>query len=119
VQVVVKHGEGERAHFGFVWAGSMETAMAIMATPHQIGDARIPAPVFAKNQRKSSGKSSNGKHSTTAVDPRAVPDKIFVGGLANETTIDTFRAYFEAFGAVKDAIIMQGLPEPTKPQPVW
>ena len=45
--------------------------------------------------------------------------KIFVGGLANETTIDTFRAYFEAFGAVKDAIIMQGLPVPTKPQPVW
>ena len=54
----------------------------------------------------------------TAVDPRAVENKIFVIGLASETTIDTIRAYFEVFGAVEDAIIAQGLPEPTKPQPV-
>ena len=54
----------------------------------------------------------------TAVDPRAVENKIFVIGLASETTIDTIRAYFEVFGAVEDAIIAQGLPEPTKPQSV-
>ena len=64
-----------------------------------------------------------GRPAATALIPQgdgitAVDNKIFVIGLASETTIDTIRAHFEAFGAVEDAIIAQGLPEPTKPQPV-
>ena len=36
-----------------------------------------------------------------------VPRKIFVGGLAFDTTEETFRTYFERFGKVLDAVVMR------------
>lgn len=105
-EVVVKHGEGDRSHFGFVWTNSLETANAIMAQPHQLGEVTIPAPVMAKNQRKTNAGKISAAKQIPPVDPRAAPDKIFVGGLSSYTTIDTFREYFTTYGAVKDAVIM-------------
>eukprot|EP00948_MAST-09A_sp_MAST-9A-sp1_P000276 g276.t1 len=36
-----------------------------------------------------------------------VPRKVFVGGLAFDTTESTFRSYFEKFGKVLDAVVMR------------
>lgn len=37
----------------------------------------------------------------------ASPGKIFIGGLAKETTLDTFTKYFEKYGEVIDSVIMK------------
>jgi len=106
-EVTVKHGGEARAHYGFVWTVTAATAMAIMSQPHTIGDhGQIPAPVLARNRRRA----ANGVRkfeSAQPADPRCSPDKIFVGGLSNDTTIDDYRAYFDKFGTIKDAIIMR------------
>ncbi|KAF3445287.1 hypothetical protein FNV43_RR14982 [Rhamnella rubrinervis] len=37
----------------------------------------------------------------------ASPGKIFIGGLAKDTTIDTFVKYFEKYGEITDSVIMK------------
>ena len=85
-EVVVKQGGGPAGGlFGFVWC-NRETAMKLMSQNHHIGGRLVPAPVLAKRQLRS-GKDT----SRVNLDPRSTPDKIFVGGLSNETTLDEFR----------------------------
>lgn len=89
-EVTVKHGGEARAHYGFVWTVSQSTAMAIMSTSHTIGDQTIPAPVLARNRRRAA---TGGRkwESAQPADPRCSPDKIFVGGLSNDTTPEDYR----------------------------
>jgi len=87
-EVVVKHTNGvyrQGAHFGFVWT-SKEVALKIMSQTHVVDGQRIPAPVLAKRQQR-----LVGKEPKASVDPRCPPDKIFVGGLSNETKVTEFR----------------------------
>ena len=87
-EVVVKHGTGAHgAHFGFVWTDSV-TARKIMSQPHSVCGVDIPAPVLAKRQQRFT------KGMKTTVDPRCTPDKIFVGGLSNETKLEDYRVAF-------------------------
>ncbi|KAI4308575.1 hypothetical protein L6164_031633 [Bauhinia variegata] len=37
----------------------------------------------------------------------ASPGKIFIGGLAKDTTLDTFVKYFEKYGEITDSVIME------------
>ncbi|KAK7845355.1 daz-associated protein 1 [Quercus suber] len=37
----------------------------------------------------------------------ASPGKIFIGGLAKDTTYETFVSYFEKYGKITDSVIMK------------
>lgn len=43
----------------------------------------------------------------THSDDGASPGKIFVGGLAKETNLDTFTKYFEKYGEITDSVVMK------------
>lgn len=84
-ECVVKQGSGEQGtRFAFVWSDAA-TAAKILAQPHTIGDAVIPKPVLAKRQQRLA------KDVKSLGSAPIIPDKIFVGGLSNETTVDDFR----------------------------
>ncbi|CAK8568874.1 unnamed protein product [Lathyrus sativus] len=40
-------------------------------------------------------------------DDGASPGKIFIGGLAKDTTLETFVKYFERYGEITDSVIMK------------
>jgi len=106
-ECVVKHSPGNVGNaFGFLWVRPVEAAEKIMAQDHIIHtasghDISIPAPVLARNQR------TPDKGLRQTPDPRAAPGKLFVGGLSNSTTVEDYKAHFEKYGVVKDAVIMQ------------
>lgn len=75
--------------FGFITFAQAETADAVCAEQHTIDGRQIDAKRSVPQEQKPKSK------------------KIFVGGLAPETMEGQFREYFEQFGKIADAQIMQ------------
>jgi len=48
----------------------------------------------------------HARDAKSVVDARVTPNKIFVGGLSNDTKLEDYRAHFESFGKIKEATIM-------------
>lgn len=106
-------GTSLQSHFGFLWVRPAEAARQIIAQDHTIHCASglsvtIPAPVLARNTKRSGANERTAMRPSPAADhPLAAADKIFVGGLSSVTTLVAYRAFFEEFGSVKDAVIME------------
>ena len=106
-ECVVKQGSGEQGtRFAFVWSDA-ETAAKILAQSHTIGDVVIPKPVLAKRQKRLA------QNNTSLSSAPFIPDKIFVGGLSNETTVDDFRVA----SATNRTHVGQSWPPPQPPHP--
>ena len=123
VEAVVKFNRvtGGPRGYGFVAVRGAEVAEAICAREHQLDGYGIQAPTLAKNRGPSgasanadgsagwSGRGRRGRPSDRAGGaPREAASqfKVFVGGLSHDTTIESFREFFEKFGALEDSIIM-------------
>jgi len=84
-EVVVKHGTGQQGgHFGFVWT-TRDVAAKLMSMTHDIDGVVIPAPVLARRQHR------HARDAKSVVDARVTPNKIFVGGLSNDTKLEDYR----------------------------
>jgi len=92
VEVMRERNTGQPRGFGFVTFPEEEVANAVCRDKHLIDGRQIEA-----------------KRSVPpgSPPPKSRSRKIFVGGLAPETTDDQFRDHFSQFGTVTEATIMQ------------
>ncbi|CAE7819781.1 Rbp6 [Symbiodinium necroappetens] len=82
--VVLRWPDGRSRGFGYVTFSEVQGAQAALNDAHQIGGRQVDVK-------------------------RAVPgtNKLFVGGLPQNTAAAELREHFEAFGTVSDAVVMQ------------
>lgn len=81
--VVLRWPDGRSRGFGYVTFAEAQGAFLALQEPHQVGGRQVDVK-------------------------RAVPgtNKLFVGGLPQNTTALELRDHFEAFGVVSDAVVM-------------
>ncbi len=119
VEAVVKFNRvtGGPRGYGFVVVRGPEVAEAICAREHEIDGYSIPAPTLAKTRGPpaasadgtAGGRGRRGRHPDrpSGAPREAAPQcKVFVGGLSHDTTIESFKEFFEKFGPLDDSVIM-------------
>mmetsp|Transcript_42727 Transcript_42727/g.117959 ORF Transcript_42727/g.117959 Transcript_42727/m.117959 type:complete len:407 (+) Transcript_42727:86-1306(+) len=81
--VVLRWPDGRSRGFGYVTFGDAESASVALGQTHQMGGRQVDVK-------------------------RAVPgtNKLFVGGLPQNTTATELREHFEGYGVVSDAVVM-------------
>lgn len=81
--VVLRWPDGRSRGFGYVTFADVVAASAVLAKSHVLGGREVDVK-------------------------RAVPgtNKLFIGGLPQNTTANELREHFEKFGAVSDAVVM-------------
>lgn len=81
--VVLRWPDGRSRGFGYVTFADATSANAVLQASHQVGGRQVDVK-------------------------RAVPgtNKLFVGGLPQNTTAAELREHFEAYGVVSDAVVM-------------
>ena len=103
--------------WGFVIVRGQEAADAICARAHSLDGYDIPAPTPAKVRSPPGARAGNadggrgrrGRNFDRAGGaPRGAASqcKVFVGGLSHDTTIESFKEFFEKFGPLEDSVIM-------------
>lgn len=99
--VVMRTGEGKSRGFGFVIFKEPHTVQQVLKTRDlELDGRKIDCkPAVAKEDL-------DARRFVPEAAPFIRTNKIFVGGLASETTREEFEQYFQKYGNVTDAVIM-------------
>lgn len=91
--------------FGFVTFEEQEAADAALAEPKQTVDGQV---IDVKpSQTKGGGRGGGGPPGGGGPGAGITTDKVFIGGLPQDCSEDTFRDYFERYGKIVDAVVMK------------
>lgn len=114
--IMKDRGTGRPRGFGFVVFADPDVAEKVASEEHTINGRQVEAKKAVPREGDSNGArqqpqmQTQGKpnaDATAAQQGQGIrTKKIFVGGLPPTITEDTFRAYFEEFGQIQDAVVM-------------
>ncbi|CAN7006782.1 hypothetical protein IGI04_010317 [Brassica rapa subsp. trilocularis] len=108
VTVMREKATGRPRGFGFVAFSDPAVIDRVLQEKHHIDNRDVDVKRAMSREEQSPGGRPGGFNASRSFDSGASvrTKKIFVGGLPPALTSDEFRAYFETYGPVSDAVIM-------------